>query len=254
MASLLEAIQAAKQRGEKKLAVLIDPDKTHLSHLDSLLDRAVDAAVDYFLVGGSLLVDSMLEECLQVIRERSRIPTILFPGNTTQISRRADALLFLSLISGRNADLLIGNHVVAAPQIRKSALEVMPTGYMLVEGGVSTSVQYISNTQPIPADKDDIAVCTAMAGELLGLRLIYMDAGSGARNPVSDRMIGAVSRTVSVPLLVGGGIRTPQVAAGKARAGADIVVVGNMLEKNPDLVHELAAAVHSAGLQAHSAQ
>ncbi len=249
MANLLAAIQAAKLRGQKMLAVLIDPDKTHLDQLDTLLERSTDAAVDYFLVGGSLILNNRMEEVLETIRERSTIPAVLFPGNTLQLSRKADAILFLSLISGRNADLLIGNHVVAAPYLRQSTLEVLPTGYMLVDGGVPTSVQYMSNTLAIPADKDDIAVCTAMAGEFLGLKLIYMDAGSGALHPVSDRMIGTVSRSVSLPLLVGGGIRSPRVAAQKARSGADMIVVGNILEAQPQLVREFAAAVHGAGAQ-----
>ncbi len=146
----------------------------------------------------------------------------------------------------RFADLLIGNHVIAAPYLRLSPLDIMPTGYMLLDGGAPTSVLYMSNTRPIPTHKDDIAVCTAMAGEMLGLRLIYMDAGSGAQKPISADIIESVSNAISIPLIVGGGIRTPEKAAENVQAGADVIVVGNAIEKDPNLVKEMAAAVHGA--------
>jgi putative glycerol-1-phosphate prenyltransferase len=151
--------------------------------------------------------------------------------------------LFLSLISGRNADLLIGKHVITAPFLKMSPLEIISTGYMLVDGGIMTSVQYMSNTSPIPANKEDIALCTAMAGEMLGLKQIYMDAGSGAREPISASMINTVSGGINIPLIVGGGIRDPKKAAENAKAGADVIVVGNAIEKDPVLITEMAAAV-----------
>lgn len=243
--NLHKSLQQAKDNGEKKFVVLIDPDKVKLGQMDEVLDLAVKASVDYFFIGGSLIVNNMLDHCLQKIRATCNIPMILFPGNSFQLSYKADAILFLSLISGRNADLLIGNHVLAAPYLKVSPLEIMPTGYMLIDGGVATTVSYISNTQPIPATKDDVALCTAIAGEMLGLKFIYMDAGSGAQNAVSTSMIETVSSGIKVPLIVGGGIRTPEQAIEKAKAGADVIVVGNAIEKDPKLIIEMAEAVHS---------
>ncbi|MCC6282631.1 MAG: geranylgeranylglyceryl/heptaprenylglyceryl phosphate synthase [Saprospiraceae bacterium] len=240
---LYSGLLEAKRRGEKKLAVLFDPDKLRLQKMEQALDLAADCGVDYFLIGGSLVVNNMLDDLLGKIRERCNIPMILFPGNSFQLSYRADGLLFLSLISGRNPELLIGQHVISAPFLKMSPLEIISTGYMLIDGGVQTSVQYMSNTYPIPAHKDDIAVCTALAGEMLGLKLIYLDAGSGAKNPVPESMIDAVSGAVSVPLIVGGGIRTPEKVAANLQAGADLVVVGNAIEKDPALIREMMEAV-----------
>lgn len=245
MPSIYEHLQQAKSDGKKKFVVLIDPDKVRLGNMDRVLDFAVQAKVDYFFIGGSLIVNNMLDQCLLAIKERCHIPMILFPGNSLQLSWKADAILFLSLISGRNADLLIGNHVIAAPYLKLSPLEILPTGYMLVDGGAQTSVLYMSNTRPIPAHKEDIAVCTAMAGEMLGLRLLYMDAGSGAPHPISETIIESVSGAISIPLIVGGGIRTPEKALANAKAGADVIVVGNAIEHDPNLVLEMAEAVHS---------
>lgn len=233
----------AKRRGEKKLAVLVDPDKLRIRRLEQTLDLAIESGVDFFLIGGSLVVNNMLDQVLSGIRERCSIPMVLFPGNSFQLSYRADALLFLSLISGRNPELLIGQHVISAPYLRMSPLEIISTGYILVDGGVTTSVQYMSNTYPIPAHKDDIAVCTAMAGEMLGLKLIYLDAGSGALNPVSESMVEAVAGSVQIPVVVGGGIHTPEKVAANLRAGADLIVIGTAFEKNPQLIRDMAAAV-----------
>lgn len=233
----------AKSQGEKRLAVLIDPDKLRLRRLEQVVDLAVECGAHYFFIGGSLVVNNMLDSVLAGIRERCSIPLVLFPGNSFQLSYRADALLFLSLISGRNPELLIGQHVISAPFLKMSPLEIISTGYMLIDGGVQTAVQYMSNTYPIPANKNDIAVCTALAGELLGLKMIYLDAGSGAKNPVPESMIEAVHDAISIPLLVGGGIRTPEKAAADLRAGADVLVVGNAVEQEPTLIREMAAAV-----------
>lgn len=236
----------AKHSGDKKFAVLIDPDSLRISKLDSILELGAQGYIDYFFIGGSLIVHDMLEEVLTRMKKRSGIPLILFPGNNFQISKKADALLFLSLISGRNAELLIGQHVVSAPYLKLSPLEIISTGYMLIDGGVPTTVSYMSNTNPIPADKEDIAVCTAMAGEMLGLKMLFMDAGSGAKTPISGNMIEAVSRFIDIPLIVGGGIRTPEKAYQNVCAGADMIVVGNAIEKNPALIQEIGQAVHKA--------
>ena len=241
--SLLEKILKACQDGRKQIAVLIDPDKTEDPGLDRLVGLAAEAGVGFFFVGGSLLVKDRLEACLRRIKAHSNIPAILFPGSPMQISPLADGILFLSLISGRNPELLIGQHVIAAPYLRQTDLEVLPTGYMLVDGGRPTTVSYMSQTAPIPADKDDIAATTALAGELLGLKLMYLDAGSGALNPVRPSMIRAVRETVHAPLIVGGGIRTPGQAAAAVAAGADLVVVGNVLEKEPGVLGELTRAI-----------
>ncbi len=234
---------AARAAGEKKFVVLIDPDKLRLGNMDQVIQLSQEVGVDYFFIGGSLIVNNMLDQCLESIRKECPIPLILFPGNSFQLSYKADGILFLSLISGRNPDLLIGNHVISAPYLKLSPLEILPTGYMLIDGGVPTTVSYISNTQPIPSNKKDIALCTALAGEMLGLKLMYMDAGSGAKNPIPVSMIETVSGAIDIPLIVGGGIRTPEQAHADVKAGADVVVVGNAIEKDPSLIREIAAAV-----------
>lgn len=241
---LYSQFHEAKQTGQKKFVVLIDPDKVRLGKISKVLETSVEAGVDFFFIGGSLVVNDMLDYVLKSMKEMCNIPMILFPGNSFQLSYKADGLLFLSLISGRNADLLIGKHVITAPFLKISPLEIISTGYMLVDGGVMTSVQYMSNTMPIPGNKDDIALCTAMAGELLGLKQIYMDAGSGAKNPISESMIQTVSSGINIPLIIGGGISSPEKAAANAKAGADVIVVGNAIEKDPGLIKELAIAVH----------
>ncbi len=234
-----------KANGRKSFAVLIDPDKVDNEKMHRLLELAHAAKVDYFLVGGSLVISNYLDTCVQFIKKNSSIPVILFPGSHTQVSKYADALLYLSLISGRNPDLLIGQHVISAPAVRKSGLEILSTGYMVIDGGAPTTVSYISNASPLPADKDDIAMCTAMAGEMLGMKLIYMDAGSGAKRPITESMIEKVSRHISVPLFIGGGITNPEKAYLNCKAGADIIVVGNAIEKDELLIMEMASAVHS---------
>jgi putative glycerol-1-phosphate prenyltransferase len=242
---ILERFSKASS-GQKMLAVLIDPDKVDLRKLDHLVSLAVLARVDFFFIGGSLIVNNQLDACLSSIKSACKIPLVLFPGDSYQLSYRADAILFLSLISGRNPELLIGKHVVTAPYLKVSPLEVIPTGYMLIDGGVPTTVSYISNTSPIPSDKEDVAACTAMAGEMLGLKCIFMDAGSGARRAVSTQLITAVRKVIDLPLIIGGGIRTPEQAAEKINAGADIIVVGNAFEEDPSLIVSMAQAVHDA--------
>src|SRR5205085_1474742 len=208
----------------------------------------VAARVDYFLVGGSLVISNYLDNCIQYIKKSCSIPAILFPGSPSQISKYADALLYLSLISGRNPELLIGQHVVSAPVVKQSGLEIMSTGYMVIDGGAPTTVSYISNASPLPADKNEIAMCTAMAGEMLGMKLIYMDAGSGAKKAISESMIEKVAGCIEVPLIVGGGITNPEKAYLNCKAGADVIVVGNAIEKDPNLIKEMATAVHSLAI------
>lgn len=240
-AQILEHIKHKTAKGVKQLAVLIDPDFEE--GLGKTIDICNRTQVDYIFVGGSLVTQGNTDRCVNTIKQHTDIPVLLFPGSTMQLTEKADALLMLSLISGRNPDLLIGKHVESAPFIKQSGLEVIPTGYMLIDGGKITSVQYISNTLPIPADKPDIAMATALAGELLGLQLIYMDAGSGAANPINDDIIARVKKTVSLPIVVGGGIRTGKQALTAWNAGADIVVIGNAVEKDKTLIEELSEAV-----------
>jgi putative glycerol-1-phosphate prenyltransferase len=243
-----QQITQRKRNGKKSFAVLIDPDKVNANDIQELVKRSIDAHVDYFFVGGSLVISSHLDECIQQIKAACNIPVILFPGSPSQVSKHADALLYLSLISGRNPELLIGQHVISAPFVKKSGLEIMPTGYMVIDGGAPTTVSYISNATPIPADKSEIAICTAMAGEMLGMRLIYMDAGSGAKRPITEQMIENVAKHIEVPLIVGGGIIEPEKAYLNCKAGADIIVVGNAIEKDPSLIKEISAAIHSVAI------
>lgn len=243
--SIIQSLRASKQSGKKSIAILIDPDKVEEpANLNQLINLASENCVDYFLVGGSLVTTTNLSEVVKQIKQNVTIPVILFPGNSMQIDSSADGILFLSLISGRNPELLIGQHVIAAPVIRNTKLEVIPTGYMLINSGRTTSVAYISNTMPIPDDKYSLAACTAMAGEMLGLQAIYLDAGSGAEKEISARMIAAVRKAVNVPLIVGGGINTTQKALKALEAGADMIVIGNALEKDPELLIEIADKVY----------
>ncbi len=231
--------------GKTQLAVLIDPDKPDSSLLDAQLDAIEKAKVPFIFFGGSLLTRFVLEEKLAYIKKRTTAKIVLFPGSIQQVSPQVDAILFLSLISGRNPELLIGQHVLAAPMIKQSGLEVLSTGYMLIDGGQPTTASYISGSLPIPANKPDIAACTAMAGEMLGLQHIYLDAGSGAQNPVSAKMIATVRKEVNVPIIVGGGIKDAAKAVESAKAGANIVVVGNITEKQPQIIFEISEALNS---------
>ena len=243
--SIYSNILQHRKEGRKQFAVLIDPDKVSKQKCETLAYEAQLAGVDLIFVGSSLLTRADLDNCIKIIKQNCGIPVVLFPGSILQISHFADAILLLSLISGRNAEMLIGKQVIAAPLLKESKLEIISTGYMLIDPGHPTSVSYMSNTFPIPHDKNDIALCTALAGEQLGLKTIFMDAGSGARMPVSKSMIEAVRNTISVPLIVGGGISSPEKALENCNAGADVVVIGNSIEKKQHLLTELADAVHS---------
>ncbi|MEZ5013705.1 MAG: geranylgeranylglyceryl/heptaprenylglyceryl phosphate synthase [Chitinophagales bacterium] len=245
---ILNRLTSDMHSGAKKFAVLIDPDEVGPSELKQLVELGLESHVDYFLVGGSLVVGDGMDMTIRFLKENSPIPVIIFPGSIQQVNPHADALLFLSLISGRNPELLIGNHVLAAPYVKKTGIEAIPTGYILIDGGAPTTVSYISNTAPIPHDKDEIAVCTAMAGELLGMQLIYMDAGSGAKRHIPASMISAVKKNVDLPVIVGGGIRTPEDAYALSSAGADVIVVGNAIEKDTSLIKEISFAIHSVSV------
>ena len=242
---LYQQLVEKKSKGLKSFALLIDPDKVNDEKIDQLTDLATAAKVDYLFVGGSLVISNHLDAVVKRIKQNCSIPAILFPGSPSQISVHADGLLYLSLISGRNPELLIGQHVISAAAVKQSGLEIISTGYMVIDGGAPTTVSYISNAAPVPADKNEIAMCTAMAGEMLGMKVIYMDAGSGAKRPISESMIEKVSKTIEVPLIVGGGITDPEKAYLNCKAGADVIVIGNAIEKNTSLIKEMSAAIHS---------
>ncbi|GAO41723.1 geranylgeranylglyceryl/heptaprenylglyceryl phosphate synthase [Flavihumibacter petaseus] len=243
---IYQYIRDKKKARQKSFAMLVDPDKVTPQSVGKLTRQATAAKVDYLLVGGSLVISNHLDSCITAIKDQCDIPVVLFPGSPSQISRHADALLYLSLISGRNPELLIGQHVISAPFVKQSGLEIISTGYMVIDGGAPTTVSYISNASPIPSDKNEIALCTALAGEMLGMKLIYMDAGSGAQKAISEEMISAVAEQITVPLIVGGGIKDPEKAYLNCKAGADIIVVGNAIEKDQSLISEMAAAVHAS--------
>ena len=235
-----------RQTGSKALAVLIDPDKVDdLAACQRLVRASEESKVDFFLVGGSLITRDNFGDVIRLIKAESRVPVVLFPGSNLHIESSADAILFLSLISGRNAELLIGQHVVAAPVLKRSGMEVLPTGYILINSGGATAVSYMSNTVPIPHDKPSVAACTAMAGEMLGLKLIYLEAGSGAGQPIEGKTIRLVRKSVDVPLIVGGGISDRYKAQRALEAGADMLVVGNSIENDPSLLTELAELMES---------
>ena len=240
-----QLISQSISNNKKLFALLIDPDQHTTESLTNLSKNADESGVDLIFVGGSLL-NNDIDKSFDLIKKNTTIPALLFPGSLLQITNKADGILLLSLISGRNSDLLIGNHVIASARIKRSNLEVLPTGYILIEGGKSTSVEYMSNTKPIPAEKIDIAVATAMAGEMLGLKYIYLEAGSGAKTSINIKIIKGVKENISIPLIVGGGIKTPNDVKSAVNAGADIIVVGNVIEQNPEILPELVKACQNS--------
>jgi putative glycerol-1-phosphate prenyltransferase len=246
MSGIVDLLQSKASVKEKMLAVLIDPDTaTNPELLISTVQNTCMGGADLIFVGGSLLTTDLFHECIDQVRTLADRPVVLFPGDPAQISDKADAMLFLSLISGRNPEYLIGHQISAAPKLMNMDLETIPTGYMLIDGGRVTTAHYVSQTDPIPHDNAEIAAATAQAGELLGMKLIYMDTGSGAKVPVHPTMIEKVKQAISLPLIVGGGIRTPEQAVAVCNAGADVVVIGTAFEEDPDAIFALTQAVHS---------
>lgn len=222
---------------EKSVGLLLDPDKTTAEGLKNILKIASECRTDYILAGGSLTFNS-IDNLIDTVRALCNIPIVLFPGNLLQLSHKADAILLLSLISGRNPELLIGNHVIAAPYLRSVREKLISVGYILVGCGKKTSVEYISQTEAIPADKSDLVVATALAGEMLGLHMIYLEAGSGAANPVPADIINAVKENVSIPIAVGGGLKNCDEITNAFSAGASLVILGNGCEKKPGLLSD----------------
>jgi len=246
-------LQIVQKRGAGYF-VLLDPDKTSFDELLSTAKTCDSQGVDGLLMGGSLLMSDQLDNLIESIQKEVSLPVILFPGDGSQLSRHADGILFLSLLSGRNPQFLIGEHVIAAPKIRLLGLEAIPTGYLLVNSGESTAVEFMSNTKPLPRDKTEIAVAHALAAEYLGMKLIYLEGGSGAKFSVPETMIRAVCDVVSIPVVVGGGIKTPDEAVAKVNAGASFVVTGNILEEEgrDKRIQGFVDAIHSSPVKGAS--
>lgn len=241
---LYDQIAKASSDNRKMLAVLLDPDELKdVARTQELIGIINASGVDFIFFGGSLLSGDHFDSALRKIKSLTTIPVILFPGSAMQISPLADAILFTSLISGRNPEFLIGQQVLAAPAIKATNIEAIPTGYMLIDSGQPTTASYVSNTAPIPHNKPEIAATTALAGEMLGMRLMYLDGGSGAKWSVTPEMIHAVKKTTTVPLVVGGGINTPDELLARFAAGADIAVVGTAAEKDPFILRDMAVAI-----------
>ena len=228
--------------------VLLDPDKLPVEKIPGFIDQLQKSKVDTILIGGSLILNSDFEYFVGEVKKQSdKIPVVLFPGSVHQVTPKADALLFLSVISGRQAQNLIGNQVLAAPLVYRSGIEAIATAYMLIDSGCQTAAQFMSGSMPLPRNKPELAVAHALAAQYLGFKLIYLEGGSGADLSVPEEIIAAVRKTVDIPIIVGGGITSPEVASSKVAAGATFVVTGNVLEKSddPELIRKFAEAVHS---------
>ena len=232
--SVLQYLQRIRAEKGAGYLALLDPDKLPGGLLVETAVRCAENGADALLVGSSLMLAPGFDEAVRQVRAHVSVPVLLFPGAAHHISRHADAMLFLSLLSGRNPQYLIGEQVQAAPILHALKLEAIATGYLLIESGGITSAEFVSYTRPIPRDKPSIAAAHALAAEYLGMKTVYLEAGSGARMPVPDEMIQTVCKTISIPVIVGGGIRTPQQAAAKVAAGASFLVTGNILEENTD--------------------
>ena len=242
-----------REAKKKMLAVLLDPDKCQGLTLASTIAALKTKEPDLIFIGGSL-ASVTTHSLIEILKEEVKSKVVLFPGNASQFAPNADALLFISLISGRNPDYLIGQQVLAAKAIKNSDVEIIPTGYILVDGGKVSATEYISNTRAIPRDQKDILVSTALAGELLGMHAIYLEAGSGAKEHVPADLIKRVSEEIEVPLIVGGGIRSVEDLGACYEAGADIVVIGNFFEEHPEKILDFVEFTeeYSAKLQEES--
>lgn len=236
---LLDILENAKKANSKLVFVLIDPDKFSEERINLLIDNNKNNSIDAFLVGGSLITCGSLSQTVKYLKSKTNIPVCIFPGNFQQIDMEADSILFLSLISGRNPDFLIGNQILAAPSLYKANIEVIPTAYILIDGGKTTTAHYMSNTMPIPADKPEIAFATALAGQMLGLKCMYFDCGSGAINPLSAEFLASFSHKIKTPIIVGGGIKDENTANELFKSGATAVVIGNAAEKNHDFIFRI---------------
>ena len=245
--SILSQINEIITKRGSCYVVLIDPDKKNKDLIQSQVEAANSADVDFLFIGGSLMMDSNFSERVKQIKYVSKIPIILFPGNGMHLNPFYDAILFMSVISGRNPHYLIGEQVISAPIIKDLDIETISTGYVLIDGGSQSAVEFMSGTKPIPMERTDIAVAHALAGQYLGMDLIYLEAGSGAKNYIPSDIVELVSNFVSIPIIVGGGISSPKIAAKLVKAGASIIVTGTAIEKNHSCMIDFASAVHWKG-------
>jgi len=236
-------IEIIEKKGSAYI-VLIDPDKKNNENIEDIVEKGNRSNVDAFFVGGSLIMDSKYESRVKSIKSNSDIPVILFPGGVNQINSYFDAMLFMSMISGRNPHYLIGEQVISAPIIKDLGIETISTGYILIDGGVQSMVQVMSDTNPIPMDRIDAIIAHALAAQYLGMKLIYLEAGSGATNSINDDIIKSVSEVINIPLIIGGGLRDPEIVSAKVNSGASIIVTGTIAEEDPSIMREIASAVH----------
>jgi len=234
MTNIYSQIIQAKNEKRKLLAILLDPDKIVLKNLEHLISKIDQSPATHIFIGGSLVENNIIDELIVRLKQKIELPIILFPGNPSQISGQADAILFLSLISGRNPDYLIEYQVKAAPILKKTQLEIISTGYILVESGKETAVERVSQTKPLDRNNLDMVLATAQAGEMLGNKMIYLEAGSGAKQSIPLEMIKKVSENLEIPLIVGGGIIDLQHIQKAYDAGADLVVIGTAFENDAD--------------------
>ena len=235
--SILEYIQNTKTSGEKLLAILLDPDKASIKNIPSISKRIETIKANFIFVGGSFVKSGVTDIFVKTLKNHTKIPIVLFPGDYSQVTNNANALLFLSLLSGRNPEYLIEQQIKSVPFLKNSTLEIIPTGYILIDGGTNSSVLKVSKTTAISQDNIDLAVATAIAGMYKGKQLIYLEAGSGAKTPVNSKLISSVKENISIPLIVGGGIRTKKQLKNAYDNGADIVVIGNAFEENIDILN-----------------
>ncbi|PWH83643.1 geranylgeranylglyceryl/heptaprenylglyceryl phosphate synthase [Algibacter marinivivus] len=239
MGSIYKNIQDTIGKGEKLLAVLIDPDKFSIENTHRFIDKVNKSIVTHIFVGGSIVDEGTTDNVVSEIKKHTNLPIVLFPGDITQITGEADALLFLSLLSGRHPDYLIGKHVEAVSKLTKTQLEILPTGYVLIESGNITAVEKVTNTKPLSRKNIQIIVDTAKAGQLLGMKLIYLEAGSGAKTPLTQKIISYVKQELDIPLIVGGGIRSKVELDNAYNAGADLVVIGTAFEEDESFFDNL---------------
>jgi phosphoglycerol geranylgeranyltransferase len=246
MGKLFETLKTISRNKGAGFLLLLDPDRVKPRDVKGISKAGEEAGVDAFLVGGSLLLSDAFEEAIKALKSTSKLPVFIFPGSVSQLSSHADGILFLSLISGRNSTYLIDKHVRAAPMIKRMGLECVPVGYMLIESGKLSSVEFMSNTRPVPRDKVDVAMAHALAAEYLGMQAVYLEAGSGAKESVSEAMVKSVKGYINIPVIVGGGLRTPDEARSRARAGADFIVIGTALEGEKEVrrLRDFAKAIH----------
>ena len=243
--SVLSKLNDCVEKKGAGFIVLIDPDKKNDKNIDQLVEKAHQNGVDAIFVGGSIMMDGLYHKRVERIKSISEIPVILFPGGVNQINKHYDAMLFMSLLSGRNSHYLIGEQVIAAPIVKDYGIETIPTGYLLIDGGSPTSVEVVSGTKPLPSNRPDIIVSHALAAQFLGMELIYLEAGSGALNEVPEDVVKKVADEISIGLIVGGGIRTPEDANSIVNSGASFVVIGSAIEKSAELMEEFSSSIHS---------